>query len=239
MFAESLLETSWDKRARRGWMTLTSFGLQAVVIAVVLMISLLHTVGMPLARTVSTPISMGRRDPGPAPRVQGHRSGGMQIVAYSGPLREPTSITHGIPSNGDAASQPFDCCGPIGVGVLPSGPALPLPISGTNPPLPVAPIAKKPTFRPSSLLEGMLIHRVQPVYPPMARSARIQGPVELEAMISKEGKIDRLQLLSGHPLLVKAAIDAVSQWRYRPYVLNGEAIEVETRITVNFVLAAN
>jgi protein TonB len=66
--------------------------------------------------------------------------------------------------------------------------------------------------------------------------ARIQGPVVLEAVISKAGKIENLRLVSGHPMLAAAAIDAVSQWRYRPYILNGDEIEVETEITVNFVL---
>lgn len=94
-------------------------------------------------------------------------------------------------------------------------------------------------FRPSNLLQGMLIRRVQPAYPIPAKIAHVQGPVELAAIISKEGRIEHLQLISGHPMLVPAAIDAVSQWRYRPYVLNSEAIEVETRITVNFILATN
>jgi protein TonB len=78
-----------------------------------------------------------------------------------------------------------------------------------------------------------------PQYPPLARTARIQGPVILEAVISKEGTMQNLRLVSGHPMLVPAAINAVSQWRYRPYILNGEAIEVETQITVNFLLAGN
>jgi protein TonB len=67
----------------------------------------------------------------------------------------------------------------------------------------------------------------------------VQGPVVLDAVISKAGTIENLQLVSGHPMLVPAAIEAVRQWRYRPYVLNGEAIEVETRITVNFLLQEN
>jgi protein TonB len=89
------------------------------------------------------------------------------------------------------------------------------------------------------MLEGSLIRRVQPVYPPLARSARVQGSVLLAAEISKDGTIKDLKLISGHPMLVPAAIQAVSQWRYRPYVLNGEAIEVETQITVNFILGGN
>jgi periplasmic protein TonB len=94
-------------------------------------------------------------------------------------------------------------------------------------------------FRPSRLLEGSLMRRVMPTYPPLARTARIQGPVVLFAVISKAGTIDKLRAVSGPPMLIPAAIEAVSQWRYRPYILNNEPIEVETQITVNFLLSGN
>lgn len=81
------------------------------------------------------------------------------------------------------------------------------------------------------------MYKPQPMYPPMARAARIQGAVVLRAIISKAGMIENLEALSGHPLLIPAAIEAVKQWRYRPYVLNGEPVEVETRVTVNFILS--
>jgi len=87
------------------------------------------------------------------------------------------------------------------------------------------------------MMEGNLIFKVQPAYPPMARTARIQGPVVLRAIISKSGAIENLQVLTGPPMLVRAAIDAVRQWRYRPYILNDEPVEVETQVTVNFILA--
>jgi protein TonB len=87
--------------------------------------------------------------------------------------------------------------------------------------------------------EGDLIRKIQPAYPPIARSARIQGAVVLQAVISKMGTIENLRVLSGHPMLTSAAIDAVRQWRYRPYVLNGEPVEVETQITVHFSLTGN
>jgi periplasmic protein TonB len=91
--------------------------------------------------------------------------------------------------------------------------------------------------RTSVMMEGNLIHRVQPVYPPLAIQARIQGSVVLRAMISREGTIENLQLISGHSILVRAAMEAVRQWRYRPYSLNREPVEVETQVTVNFVLS--
>ena len=87
--------------------------------------------------------------------------------------------------------------------------------------------------------EGDLVSKVLPTYPPLARTARIQGTVVLQAMISKQGTIENLRLLSGHPMLAPAAIEAVRQWRYRPYVLNNEPVEVETQITVNFSLGGS
>jgi protein TonB len=73
----------------------------------------------------------------------------------------------------------------------------------------------------------------------LARTARIQGEVVLFAVISKSGSIDNLRVLSGHPMLAPAAVDAVSQWRYRPYILNNEPIEVATQITVKFTLSGD
>jgi protein TonB len=87
------------------------------------------------------------------------------------------------------------------------------------------------------ITEGRILSKVQPEYPTLARSARIQGEVVLSAIISKTGEIQNLVLVSGHPVLVPAAIKAVQQWRYRPYLLNGEPVEVETTITVHFQLS--
>jgi protein TonB len=84
--------------------------------------------------------------------------------------------------------------------------------------------------------EARLISQPKPAYPPLARSTRIQGPVVMSAVISKEGTIEELKLISGHPLLAPAAMAAVKQWRYKPLMLNDEAVEVETTITVNFTL---
>jgi protein TonB len=86
----------------------------------------------------------------------------------------------------------------------------------------------------TGISEGMLTRRVEPVYPIIAQRARVQGTVEMKALICKQGTIENLQLVSGHPLLVPAAMEAVKQWRYRPYVLNGEPLEVETMVIVNF-----
>jgi protein TonB len=88
----------------------------------------------------------------------------------------------------------------------------------------------------SGVAQGLLIREVRPQYPALARSARIQGSVVLRAIIGKDGAIQNLHLLSGHPLLTQAAMDAVRQWRYRPYLLNNEPVEVDTTIQINFSL---
>jgi protein TonB len=83
-----------------------------------------------------------------------------------------------------------------------------------------------------------LVNRVQPVYPPLARQTRISGTVKLHAIIGKNGAVEQLQVLSGHPLLVQSALDAVKQWRYQPTLLNGDPVEVDTEIDVIFSLAS-
>jgi protein TonB len=85
--------------------------------------------------------------------------------------------------------------------------------------------------------EANLIRRVQPVYPPLAKSARVQGTVEFTAIIGKDGNIQNLKLVRGHPLLVNAAKEAVLQWKYKPTELNGQPVDVITDIIVNFTLS--
>ncbi len=84
--------------------------------------------------------------------------------------------------------------------------------------------------------DGMTDHRVAPEYPDIAKQARLQGAVVLQATIDRSGNVANLRVVSGHPLLTNAAINAVRQWHYRPYVLNGEPVAVETQVTVNFTL---
>lgn len=83
---------------------------------------------------------------------------------------------------------------------------------------------------------ALIINRVQPQYPPLARQTRIQGTVKLHAIIAKDGTVQQLEVLAGHPLLVQSALDAVRQWRYRPTLLNGDPVEVDTTIDVIFSL---
>jgi len=244
MFADCMLENSWAHRSRRSWTTLSSFGLQAVIIGLLLFLPLLRSVAVPLVRrTVSVPVSAWNPAPQPAQtRPQPQRGSPMQIIATRAPFVAPGQIPHTVEMTdlGTAAPEfPGTCtigCDPTLIGSGPGVQGFPIPLSGARPIMPAAPPKPAHLFRISSMLEGSLIRRVQPIYPPLARNARVQGAVVLFATISAAGTIENLRVLSGHPLLAGAAIDAVKQWRYRPYILNGEPIEVETEITVNFVL---
>lgn len=246
MLADNLLGKSWGSRSRRNWTTLTSFGLQGMIIGLLLLIPLWKTVGLPAVRVLPTPLSLGVPHAAPPP-MQGRRPVTVLSSLANNLLIAPPSVPRTVAMIRDDVPPPqmdFN----TGPGVQGStGRGSPDGILGifseTAPRVVPAPaLAPKPSvreFRTSRMLEGSLIRRVQPQYPIPARNARIEGAVQLAAVISKEGTIENLQALSGHPMLIGAAIDAVRQWRYRPYVLNGEPVEVETRITVNFVLSGN
>jgi periplasmic protein TonB len=110
--------------------------------------------------------------------------------------------------------------------------------SNSGPAIPIPPLAKPEKPRPMSegVMEAALIQKVQPQYPTVARLMHISGTVRLRAIIGKDGSVSELEVLSGNPLLAQAAVAAVREWRYRPTRLNEEAVEVETYITVNFIL---
>jgi protein TonB len=95
---------------------------------------------------------------------------------------------------------------------------------------------RAPAHVSQGVMNGLLLNKVVPAYPPIAKAAGIEGTVVLQATISKSGTIENLRVVSGPQLLQQAALDAVRQWDYRPYLLNGEPIEVETTVNVVFKL---
>jgi len=242
MFSHTL-DSSWAERSRRGWTTLTSFGLQALMTGVLLLLPLLRPMGLPSFHQLSTAISLGEPMP-EAPAAPAHAGSNhaptnpTEIIFHP-----PSERTIGMPTPIDGGPPQIAASGPYIPDAIGSGDPhgfARLFESGTHPVLPVAPpptVAQK--LRLSHISAGNLIRKVQPTYPALARSARVQGTVVLQAVISRQGTIENLSVLTGHPMLVSAAIDAVRQWRYRPYILNNEPVEVETQITVNFSLAEN
>lgn len=113
-----------------------------------------------------------------------------------------------------------------------AAPPAPAPAAKADP----APPAPRRIVVGGNVQKGKLVHGPIPVYPELARRARISGVVRLQGIISREGVIQRLEVISGHPLLVPAALEAVKQWRYSPTILNGEPVEVIAPIEVIFTL---
>jgi protein TonB len=244
MFADSLLENSGPQRSRRGWTTLSSLGLQAVVMGILLLLPLLRPIALPFLQPLSTPIALSVPH-GLPPTQQLHRAttlsqSNMINLSLVAPRVIPDQILHvdetdAPPPLGDSGNAV-----PGGTGTLDGRGILGANGNGMAPVMPAPPSAPVAThLRVSRMMEGNLIRRVQPEYPSTAKMARIQGRVVLSAVISKDGNIEKVQVLSGHPLLAQAAVEAVKQWRYRPYVLNDQPVEVETQITVNFSLAGS
>jgi protein TonB len=237
------LNSSWDERSRRGWTTLTSLGVQALVAGVLLILPLLRPAGLPSLRPLSTPVSLGQPTAEPvATRTRASES----AAAPSNPaiifLKPSPSLPRGMQTASDDAPPQISASGPGIPG--PFGPGSPVGARdsfgvGMRPVMPAAPVPASLPLRISHMSEGDLVRKILPAYPPLARSAHVQGQVVLQAVISKQGAIENLKVVAGHPMLVPAAIEAVRQWRYRPYVLNNEPVEVETQITVNFSLAGN
>src|SRR5882757_7426271 len=222
---------------RRGWATLTSFAVQATAVAVALFIPLLHPGLLP--RLDLTPHLVPIFMPHPAaPTVRSasaaHSDSPQVPHVFTAPATIPTQIDHSAdPTIGEPEGSCVQCVTGVGQSIAPGGIGI-IPLAAA-PPLPK--LAPKP--RVSAMMDGYLTRRVQPDYPLLAKQARVQGPVEMAAVISKQGAIENLQVLSGNPMLIPATLNAVKQWRYRPYILNGDPIEVDTRITVTFVLGGN
>jgi protein TonB len=241
MFADSLLESNWDNRSHRGWTTIASFAMQTLAVGILLMLPLIYSEGLPKLRLTTIGAPLGP-PPGKPPEGARHASGQMRPSTNPFQIVAPPQIPPTIERGGDEIPIPsVEACADCVSGDT-GQPGIQNSVidsigSSANvaPPPPPKPTAPPP--RVSRMMEGNLIYKPQPVYPPMARAARIQGAVVLRAIISKNGTIENLEALSGHPMLIPAAIVAVKQWRYRPYVLNGEPVEVETRVTVNFMLS--
>jgi len=119
------------------------------------------------------------------------------------------------------------------IGSVPTGAPPPPPPKEEKP----KPVVPKQIRVGGNVQAAKLLNQPKPQYPPLARQARIQGVVRFNAIIGKDGSIANLTLVSGHPLLVPSATEAVRQWRYQPTLLNGEPVEVVTQIDVNFTLS--
>lgn len=233
MFTESMLESGLHRSAAHRWTPLASFAFQSALVAAIALFPILRNEGLPLVppHTPVVLISTASVEPRPAPP---HPTSGQTGTPFAArPFEQPSRIPPGIqPEPADpGAPVCFTCVhaqtGPIG-DALPIGAGPVVVVRGPEP-------AKRPIVSDIDL--GQLVHKVMPVYPEIARRVGVQGEVVLVAVIGRDGTVDALQVKSGPPMLVPAATEAVRQWRYRPFRLNGETIEVETQITVRFAMS--
>ena len=233
MFRESLIESLSSNRKRNRLPMAFAFVLECAAAAVVIAVPLLSSGVIPVAAHVPrivAPLPVVRVAPEPVPGTAAHgRATGSSSPTVIATSDNPNRISFGARWTYDLnASAAFRnvALGPA------NGPDIACSSCGHD----VIPGAGREGKRyvVSHLDPAQLVHRVEPVYPRTAVLINLQGEVKLHALIAKDGSIQSLSLTSGHPLLAQAVMDAVRQWHYRPYVLNGEAVEVETFITVNF-----
>jgi protein TonB len=243
MFEDSLFESGEKLRRRNAWSTTVSFSLQLVVIGLLVLLPLLGIQGLPehqltMLEPSLPPVARGAENLQP----KRARNKATAMKADDGIIRVPRAIPKLTTALHEETSSP----GPVGIAVdipggVPDGALYGVATIGTQGTAAAVPRLALPSkVRVSSgVAEGMLIHQVKPHYPPLARQARVQGTVVLQAVIDRNGSVKDLRVLSGHPLLVASAIDAVRQWHYHPYYLNREPVEAETLITIKFTLAGN
>jgi protein TonB len=254
MFEQTFVEGTG--KTNKPWTVFVSFLIQVGMIIVLVLIPLIYTDTLPRAQLTSFLVAPPPPPPPPPPPA----SAPVKIVKViprqfdAGRLMAPKTIPKDIAMIKEEELPP-PMSGAVGVvGGVPGG--VPggtpggviggiiggIPTAAPPPPPPVKVEEKKPPTPQrirvgGNVQQANLIKQPKPVYPPLAKQARIQGTVRFNAIIGKDGTIQNLQMVSGHPLLVPSAQEAVRQWVYRPTLLNGEPVEVQTQIDVNFTLS--
>ena len=233
MFEDSLMESAGMIHTKQKWTVLISTVAQLVGLGILLLLPYFYLEALPRQQLMTFLVAPPPPPPPAPPQIE-HVQRVSEIV--NGELRTPSKIPKVIKMIKEDEAPP-PSTGVMGgvVGGVPGGSAggvIGGIIGSTAAPPKVAPPQKLRVSQ--GVLDGNKVKDVQPLYPNMARVAHVQGDVVLRATISKAGVIENLQVVSGHPILIQAAMDAVKQWRYRPYLLNNEPVEVDTVITVKF-----
>jgi len=232
-----------ESRPRNPWAAIGSLAFMSVLLLALIAIPLFHTDPLPKRETLTMlylqppPAAAGNAVKFQPPKPASTYS------STSIAIPTPVHMTQEAPpppvgvSSGVVGGVPGGVVGGIPGGVLSevlsSTRSAPAPAKMSDP-MPVKRIRVA-----SRVVEANLIHDVAPTYPPEAGRARIEGTVVLLAVIGKDGSVQDVRIESGLPILTQAAIDAVKQWRYKPYMIDGEPVEVDSRITINFTLSAS
>jgi protein TonB len=240
-------------KTNKGWTVIVSFVLQCLLIGIAILIPLVYYDALPATQLTSFLVAPPPPPPPPPPpaavapkvvkiiprqfdagRLMAPKAIPKQIATIVEDELPPASASAGV-VGGIAGGVPGGGAGGVITGIIGGVSAAP------PPPPPPKPVEKPKEVQRikvgGNVQAANLIRKVVPVYPPLAKQARISGVVRFTAIIGRDGSIQNLTLISGHPLLVPAATEAVKQWLYRPTLLNGEPVEVITQIDVNFTLS--
>jgi len=236
MFEDSTFESMGRIHTRsRGWMVATLLFNGSILLCLIL-IPLIYPEALPhqrFAYLMTTP-------PPPPPTPPPAEDHPAQV--FHGAPQMPDGVLTApilIPRTPFIPNAPEQATGEtlIGLGESSGSPNGPGGIFQTHRPAVIHTETRGPVRVPSTIVAGLLVHKVTPTYPPIAVEARQEGTVILQATISKSGTIENLRVVSGPPMLQQAALDAVQRWAYRPYLLNGEPVEVETTVNVVFTMS--
>jgi protein TonB len=232
MFDQLVVSSAQANRTNKPWTVALSAIIQFVIIGILILIPLIYTEALPKGMLSTFLVAPAPPPPPPPPPAAPVKVVRPRIIQ---PQRmvAPTVIPKKIAIIKEAA--PDVNMGQASVGVV--GGTGPLggvgPVIAPPPPKPVTPARIRVG---GNVQAASLVRKVQPIYPQIARTAHVSGTVVLHAIIAKDGTIQELQYVSGPPLLMRAAMDAVREWRYKPTLLNGEPVEVDTTISVVFSL---
>ena len=231
MFGDTLLESASTSGKRKRWPMATAFTLELIAAGIVVMIPLFSTGVISVSARMLPfipvkPIAIEPMHP---------IAGGHSHVSGADSAPRATVVLINNNKNAIHLGPPVEPLEPNDKVIVESHKGPTNSLTELTKPGPATNVKSTGPKRIVSVLEeAQLISKVEPVYPRIAVVSGVQGQVKLHAIIARDGSIQSLNVTSGHPMLASAALEAVRQWRYRPYVLNGEAVEVETFITVNF-----
>jgi protein TonB len=239
-------------KTRRTWTVLASFLAQLLLIGVAILIPMIYFDALPKSQLTSFLIAPPPPPPPPPPPAPAPKV--VKVIPRqfdAGRLMAPKSVPKEIAVIREEELPPPSAAGVVGG--VPGGVAGGTPggviggiigsVPTAAPPPPPPPVKVEAKQAPQRIRVGgnvqaaKIIRQPKPIYPPLAKQARISGVVRFNAIIGKDGTIQNLQLVTGHPLLVQSAQEAVKQWVYQPTLLNGEPVEVVTQIDVNFTLS--
>lgn len=234
MFEDSLVESTGHIRTRSRYFAAGSAALQSMLLAALAIYPFLHPATLPkqaltlLLTAPSVPLA-----PANLPQ-RSASSTRLQPIMIVNPLMAPIHIPQYVSMKPDTGPPPTEVDFGPGKTESDTGSALFSNLGASTPPVVKPAMPKGPLHISSGVAAGQLLAPIQPVYPAIAKAARIEGTVVVQAVISKDGRIENLHVVSGPAMLQESAVEAIQRARYRPFMLNGEPVAVETTIDIVF-----